>query len=81
MARGAKIVDEMRVNPRANWTIADVEKVCEAYGISCKSPKRGSHYTLKHERIAGLLTIPARRPVKQLYVRLLVQMVDALERK
>jgi predicted RNA binding protein YcfA (HicA-like mRNA interferase family) len=81
LARRSKLIDAMRANPRADWTITDVITVCEAYGISCKSPKRGSHYTLKHPRIAGHLTVPARRPIKQLYIRLMLQMVDALESK
>lgn len=79
MSRVAKLVEAMRANPRADWTISDVQAVADAHGISCKSPKRGSHYVLKHPTIAGNLTIPARRPIKQLYIRLLLQMVDSLE--
>lgn len=79
MSRRTKLVEAMRLNPRADWTINDVVTVCQAYGITCKAPRRGSHYTLNHPLITGHLTIPARRPIKQLYIRLLLQMVDSLE--
>ena len=79
MNRRAKLVAAMRGNPRADWTIEDVIEVCSAYDIACKSPTRGSHYTLKHAAIRGHLTIPARRPDKQLYICLLLEMIDSLE--
>ena len=79
MSRRAKLVAAMRGNPRADWTIEDIVAVCSVYDIACKSPARGSHYTLKHAAIRGHLTIPARRPVKPLYIRLLLEMIDSLE--
>ena len=68
----------MRDNPKADWSIADVETVCTTYGITCKTPRRGSHHTLSHSNVPGLLTIPSRRPIKPVYIRLLVQMVEAI---
>ena len=70
----------MKANARGDWTIADVETVCGAYGITCKTPSRGSHHSLSHPDLARIVTIPSRRPIKPLYIRQLVQMVEAIAR-
>jgi predicted RNA binding protein YcfA (HicA-like mRNA interferase family) len=81
MARRDKLFAAMKANPRADWTISDVETVCRTHGIACKAPSRGSHYVLSHPAIDGRLTIPARRPIKRIYIQLLVDMIDSLEQE
>lgn len=78
MARAEKLLAAMRANPQGDWSIGDVETVARAFGISCKPPRRGSHYTLSHERKYGHLTIPARRPIKAIYIRLLIEMIESV---
>ena len=69
----------MRDNPAANWTIGDIEAVCHEFGISCEPPRGGgSHYKIAHPGIAEKLTIPFKRPVKPVYIRHLVVLVDRL---
>ena len=70
------LLDRMRRNPADDWTIADVERLCRRYGIACKSPAAGSHFKISHDRVADILTIPARRPIKPKYIRLLVKLVS-----
>ncbi|WP_120715835.1 type II toxin-antitoxin system HicA family toxin [Tsuneonella amylolytica] len=77
MARAEKLLERMRANPR-DWQIDDVVAVCRAYGLACKSPKRGSHFKVEHPAIDGKLTIPARKPIKSVYILLLVEMIDKL---
>ncbi len=74
-----KLIGSMRANPR-DWRISDIERVCRIYGISCIAPSRGSHYKLQHPRINGILTVPAHRPIKPIYIRLLLEMIDDLDR-
>ena len=69
----------MRANPNADWTMRDIETICLRYGISCETPTRGSHYALRHPSVAGRLTIPARKPIKSVYIRLLIQLVESVE--
>jgi hypothetical protein len=80
LSQREKLLAAMRRNPRGDWTIADVEALCRAYGVSCSPPTGGgSHYALKHPAVPGRLTIPARRPIKPAYVQLLVAMIDAVK--
>ena len=72
-----KLLERMRVNPR-DWRIADVVRVCEAAGVACVSPSGGSHYQVKHTVMPAILTIPAHRPIKPVYIRDLVRFIDAV---
>ena len=77
MARGDKLLERMRANPR-DWRIEDVQAVCAAFGIACTAPRKGSHYKVKHESQAEMLTVPARRPIKPVYIADLVGFIDAV---
>ena len=78
--RQDKLLEKMRANPRGDWQIANVETLAKRYGLSINRPKSGgSHVTLRHD--SGFkLTVPARRPIKPVYIRRLVQMIDQLEK-
>ena len=77
MVRGEKLLERMRANHR-DWRIEDVIAVCAAFGIACTAPRKGSHYKVKHGSQADILTIPAHRPIKPVYVADLVRFVDAV---
>ena len=75
MAQADKLLERMRGNPR-DWRIEDVVTVCEASGIACSAPRKGSHYKVKHESQIEILTIPAHRPIKAVYIRDLLRFID-----
>ncbi len=77
MASGKKLLERMRGNPR-DWRIEDVIAVCAAYGVTCTSPRKGSHYKLKDEAGRRRLIIPAHRPIKPIYIKLLVEFLDSM---
>ncbi len=76
MSQAEKRLEAMRNNPLGDWTIADVEAVCRAFGIACHPPARGSHYDLSHPRLPEILTVPFKRPIRPVYIRKLVAFVD-----
>ena len=57
----------MKRNPRNEWTIHDVLFLCCSFGIDGDLPSNGSHYVVWHPGVEGLLTIPAKRPIKALH--------------
>jgi predicted RNA binding protein YcfA (HicA-like mRNA interferase family) len=77
MARGEKLLERMRGNPR-DWQIKDVEAVCAAFGAACTAPRKGSHYKVKHQSQTEMLTVPAHRPIKSFYIEALVRFIDAV---
>jgi len=79
MAQGRKRLDLMRANPTSGWTISDIENVCGSFDIECNAPKGGgSHYKIAHRSQFEILTIPARRPIKPVYIRQFVRFVEAV---
>lgn len=67
----------MRDNPRDDWTIGDVEKVCIAEGLDLRKPSSGSHHVVVSARLRDVLTIPHKRPIKARYIALLVSYAGA----
>jgi hypothetical protein len=74
-SRGRKLLERTRANPR-DWRIEDVATVCAAFGIACAAPRKGSHYKVKHQSQAEILTVPAHKPIKPWYIEALVELVD-----
>lgn len=74
-----KLLNRMRANPRNDWRMRDVETLANRYSLTIGRPKRGSsHVTLRHNS-GTKLTIPDHRPIKPVYIRKLVAMIDQLE--
>jgi len=76
VARGEKLLARMRANP-GDWRIEDVETICNAFGLEFRR-KTGSHATISHSKVREILTVPARRPIKPLYIVRLVLFIDAV---
>lgn len=73
------LLDRMRRNPAGDWTLADVERLCAGHDVRCAPPSGGgSHYKLSHPSRPAILTIPRARPIKPVYIRKLVQFIEAL---
>lgn len=71
-----KTIERMRSNPRADWQIADVERACREVGVVCMKPSGGSHFKVGNPKGGHRLTIPARRPIKPVYIVMLVEFLD-----
>jgi hypothetical protein len=66
----------MRNNPR-DWRIGDLEFVAAGFGLNCRK-SGGSHVVFDHPNVGEALSVPARRPIKPIYVRRFVALVDAV---
>ena len=76
MILAGDLLDRMRANPAADWTIGDVERLCERYGLAFRPGKGTSHVSIRHPASPAILTIPAHRPIKPVYIRKLVRYID-----
>jgi len=76
MPRADKTLDAMRANPR-DWRIASLEAVARANSVNVRKPG-GSHVVFENRAVAEAVSVPARRPIKPVYVRRFVQLVDAV---
>jgi hypothetical protein len=79
MTRADVLLDRMRRNPNGNWQIADVKAVCSANNVRFSPPSGGgSHWKVSHPTQRDILTIPQRKPIKPVYIRLLVRFINAV---
>mgnify|MGYP005864411307 CR=1 FL=1 len=72
--RAVKTLEDMRANPR-DWRIDDLETVARVFSISVREPS-GSHVLFSHPQLREALNVPARRPIKAVYVWQFVRLVD-----
>lgn len=77
MVRKKPLLEQFRENPRNDWQIRDIKRLCDQIGLVLEPPGRGSHYRVYSDRLRDALTIPARRPIKPPYIRSLVSYADA----
>lgn len=79
--RPIRLIDRMRRAPQADWKIDDVVVACREHGLICEPPRGGgSHYKIAHGGIREIVTIPYRRPIKPVYIRKLVKLIEQVER-
>ena len=66
----------MRDNPR-DWRIEDIKAVADGFGIEYRS-SGGSHVVFRSAHGAHV-TIPAKRPIKPIYIKMFLSLIDSLE--
>lgn len=76
MSSRDKLLIRMRANPR-DWRIEDLEALAVHFGISVRKPG-GSHAVFFHPALPEMLSVPARRPIKPVYVRRFLSMLDEI---
>ncbi|MEM7478210.1 MAG: hypothetical protein AAF483_24755 [Planctomycetota bacterium] len=76
MAKKKPLLEQMRSNPQKDWQINDVEKLAKEVDLIFSPPSNGSHYKISSEHLDKIETIPAKRPIKPVYIRLLVGLCD-----
>ncbi len=81
MARWERLLERMKANPQGDWSIGDIQTVARAFetsGLAARAPKRGLHDTISHPDHPDILTIPARKPIKPIYVRRFVSIIESI---
>ena len=77
MSSAAKRVAEMRANPTGDWRIADLEAVANALDIKIRKSGR-RHMGFSHSGVPTRMTVPARRPIKPIYIRRFIEFIDEI---
>jgi predicted RNA binding protein YcfA (HicA-like mRNA interferase family) len=76
MSNARKLLEGMRQNPK-NWRIEQLEIVVKRFGVIVRRTS-GSHVIFEHPKWTELLCIPAHRPIKAIYVKKLLKLLDTL---
>ena len=73
VTRAAKTLAQMKANP-LDWRIESLKSVADAFGVVYCQPG-GSHVIFRHPN-GAMLSVPARRPIKPVYVKKFVRLVE-----
>jgi predicted RNA binding protein YcfA (HicA-like mRNA interferase family) len=76
MSKIDKLIEKLRNNPR-DTSIGLIKKVLDKYRIEYIWGK-GDHLNVKHPKIDYILTIPAHKPIKPIYIIKLLKMIDEI---
>ncbi len=77
MRTAAKLLQAMRNNPR-DRTIDQLLTVAHRYGVEVRN-HGGSHHVFSHPAVSEALSIPAHRPIKPIYVRRFITLLDQIK--
>lgn len=69
---------QMKQDPNGEWRVRDFAIVCEGLGAECTKPPGRNHVVISHPGIHGFLTIPTSRPIKPLYVKLMLELAESI---
>lgn len=76
MSKVRKEIEKMRNNPR-DWRIEDIKIIADRMDIDYRQPGT-SHVTFR-TKSGKKLTIPAHKPIKPIYIKQFLELIDALE--
>lgn len=77
MAQKERLLEKLNENP-TNVRFEDLDRLLQEYGFECRQPRGGgSHYTYKRKGCRPI-TIPKHRPVKSVYVKRALALIENL---
>ena len=77
MTKNNKTLHKMKANPN-DWRIEQLETVARQYGVVVRKTG-GSHVVFDHDDWVELLCVPAHRPIKPIYVKKFIALIERLE--
>jgi len=82
MSKAQKILEKMRHNPKADWTIEHVRTVANAYDVIWDRPSGGSsHETYRSKSGSFRVTVVAKKPIKPIYIKFFVEFIDKVKKE
>ncbi len=73
MTKFEKLLGKLRNNPR-DWQIETLKDIAKRFNIEWRQPGT-SHVTFRHPN-GTKLTVPAHRPIKPIYIKKFVRLID-----
>lgn len=68
-------------NPR-DVNFKDLDKLLRWFGFNCRQSGKGSsHFTYYHPELPDILPIPKERPIKAVYVKQAITLIQKLKEK
>ena len=76
MSKREKFLHKLR-NNKTDWRISDLIKIARQFSIKHEQPGT-SHVTFRFPS-RKMLTVPARKPIKPIYIKKFIELIDELK--
>ncbi len=77
MGKAEKLLQQMKSNPQADWTPANVKTLCKAFNLTLR--QRGTSHAVVTNANGEHLTVPMHKPIKPLYIKRLVELIEVTQ--
>lgn len=77
MNTATKLLNAMRQNPN-DWGMGKLHTVAKQHGLEVRSTG-GSHHVFSHPSVKDPLSVPAHRPIKAIYIKRFVALIDQIQ--
>ncbi len=74
MPKTVKLFQQMKANPKADWTPENVKALVKAYDLMLR--QRGTSHAVITNRLGNHLSVPMHKPIKPVYIRRLVKLIE-----
>ena len=71
-----KIIQKMTANPK-DWRIRNLENIAEHYHLNVRKSS-GSHVVFGHKNSDIVVTVPAHKPIKPVYIKQFLTLVESV---
>jgi hypothetical protein len=78
MSKFEKLILSLKSNPKGDWKIEDLKRIAQKLDIDHRQPGT-SHVTFRF-RSGYKLTVPARKPIKPIYIKMFIELVENQEK-
>jgi len=76
MSKAEKLLQRMKSNPKADWTPDNIKTLCHAFDLTLR--QRGTSHAVLTNSKGEHLTVPMHKPIKPLYIKRLVELIEAI---
>ena len=77
MSKVEKLFKQMQNSPQ-DWRIEEIDTVARHFGFG-RIEGKGSHTKFYHDKLPEILSVPVKRPIKPIYVKQLLALIEKLE--
>jgi predicted RNA binding protein YcfA (HicA-like mRNA interferase family) len=77
MNTATKLLNSMRQNSN-DWGIGKLLTIAKQHGLEVRSTG-GSHHVFSHPSVKDPLSVPAHRPIKAIYIKRFVALIDQIQ--
>ena len=74
MSKLEKLIASMKQNPKGDWRIDDLKRIAQNFEIEFKQP--GSSHVTFRTHAGQKLTVPAHRPIKSVYIKMFIELIE-----